>query len=88
MKLVVVAAAALALVAGSVDVEAHCGECKGDKKSEARAKAPEGAEKAECKLDKSECKLDKPECKLDKPECKLDKSECKLDKSGGDKKSL
>ena len=57
MKLVVVAAAALALVAGSVDVEAHCGECKGDKKSEARAKAPEGAEKAECKLDKSECKL-------------------------------
>ena len=81
MKLVVAAAAALALVAGSVDVEAHCGECKDDKKSEARAKAPEGAEKAECKLDK-------PECKLDKPECKLDKSECKLDKSGGDKKSL
>ena len=53
MKLIVVAAAALALVAGSVDVEAHCGECKDDKKSEARAKAPEGAEKAECKLDKS-----------------------------------
>ena len=50
MKLVVVAAAALALVAGSVDVEAHCGECKldksgGDKKPGARAKAPEGAEK-------------------------------------------
>ena len=31
MKLIVVAAAALALVAGSVDVEAHCGECKLDK---------------------------------------------------------
>ena len=86
MKLVVVAAA-LALVAGSVGVEAHCGECKGDKKSEARAIAPEGAEKAECKLDKSECKLYKPECK-DKPECKLYKPECKLDKSGGDKQSL
>ena len=53
MKLIVVAAAALALVAGSVDVEAHCGECKGDKKSDALSKASEWAEKAECKLDKA-----------------------------------
>ena len=45
MKLVVAAAAALALVAGSVDVEAHCGECKDDKKSDARSKASEWAEK-------------------------------------------
>ena len=45
MKLIVVAAAALALVAGSVDVEAHCGECKDDKKSDARSKASEWAEK-------------------------------------------